>query len=99
MTSPTWTTKDGRKIKIRDMTDSHLLNTIAILERVAKSHKVQEMLAAYSCLSMLQGEYATYAAEQDINRIANEDVSDFLLRTNDSYEHLLEESGRRGLNI
>jgi hypothetical protein len=29
----TWQTKDGREIRVRDMTDSHLLNTIHMIRR------------------------------------------------------------------
>ena len=33
MKPPTWTTSDGRKIVIREMTNEHLLNTLAVFER------------------------------------------------------------------
>lgn len=32
----TWTTKDGRDIEIKDLEDSHLLNILKLIERMAE---------------------------------------------------------------
>lgn len=37
-----WTTKEGRKIKLRDMGDRHLENTIKLVTRVAASQQIQD---------------------------------------------------------
>lgn len=36
-----WKTKEGKKIKIKDLTDSHLQNIIAFLERNVSEYKKQ----------------------------------------------------------
>jgi hypothetical protein len=41
MSVKTWTTQAGEVIKIKDMTDSHLLNTISYLEKRVENMKME----------------------------------------------------------
>lgn len=62
-----WRTRDGRRLRPSEMSDQHILNTIAWLQR-RKAERAAELNAGWTCLGFLQGEYATYYAEQDLGR-------------------------------
>ncbi len=49
------------------MTDSHLLNTIALIERKTAAQQHENLMAAYRVYGTLSGEMATYYCEQDID--------------------------------
>lgn len=92
-----WTTKTGQKIRICDMTDSHLCNTIAMIERNAPKYQAADISAGYSTLSCLQGEMATYCAEQELDRLEETSPEDYIRETHPLYEKLCKERDRRKL--
>lgn len=56
----TWVTKDGKRVKVTEMTDSHLRNTLAFMER-----KVESLWEEYDAAANYpgQGEMACYYAD------------------------------------
>jgi hypothetical protein len=92
-----WTCKDGRIVRICDMEDRHLLNTISMLERKATAILASEISAAYSCLAMMHGEMAQFYCELDIYRMEETAPDEFLEATVPIYQKLLAEKKRRGL--
>lgn len=94
-----WKIKDGTKIRICDMGDSHLLNAIAYLERKAEEffEKADAQLAAMEgFLSGLRGEEARYAAEGMLESGIGKTPDDFLPPI---YSKMREDARRRGLAI
>lgn len=71
-----WTTKDGQKLRLEEIGNSHLLDIIKLLERKNFSH----MQESFSYIGFLQGEMAIDAAESQIDQELREqqDVIDFL---------------------
>lgn len=80
-----WKQKNGIKIRICDMTDGHLQNTIALLERKAE---LEKSAIPYP---MFNGEMAQMYAEQDWDR-AQESTPDYFYPI---YEDLCLERERR----
>lgn len=82
-----WTTKDGRKIKVGDMEDGHLVNTIRMLRR--KYVTVDEFLSACAYASSpMAGDMASMAVEQEI---ATMSIMPWI------FDDLVAEAARRGL--
>lgn len=89
-----WTTKDKRSIPIKEMTDSHLANTIAYLERTAPASQEIERENAMIGYGMLQGEMAQYYAEQELDDLFEESPDEWLARQ-PAYKALINEQKRR----
>ncbi len=61
MNLPThWKTKEGTLIPLKEMTDTHLANTKAMLER-----NIEKWSRGYDASFSFQGEMASYYAEQE----------------------------------
>ena len=73
-----WTTKDGRKIPINKMSESHLLNTIKYIELFADINHINRVSDGYSFIGSLQGEMAIDAAENAVNSLEDTDPIELL---------------------
>lgn len=85
-------------MKIRDMDDRHLLNTIRMLERNAEQMRQNDIAAGWICLGGFQGEMASYYAEQDLMRL-EESSAEELLEDLPEYQALIQEADRRKLSL
>ena len=99
MSDKVWTTKDGKKIKIKDLTDSHLVNIVNLLHRTAEKHLLQEITAAYSISATLNGEMAQLCCDNDIVNMENMDLSEWLSYNVACYDNLIKEVEKRKLKI
>lgn len=91
-----WQTKDGRVVKITDMDDEHLVNSIRLLKRVVRKMRFSRDLAGWSALNFVQGEMAEYAIESYLEldaRLSDEEW----LGVHTPYEELIGEAKRRGI--
>ena len=70
MNTKKWLCKDGRKVRIKDMTDTHLANTIKFLE---KAH----LAILDTPPPDFQGEMAQMYADQEYNALMDSTVEDY----------------------
>lgn len=89
-----WTTKDKRSIPIKEMTDSHLANTIAYLERTAPAKQEIAQESAMIGYGALRGDMAKYYAGQELNDLFVETPDQWLARQ-PAYKALVKEQKRR----
>jgi len=86
-----WKTKDGEKIRICDMSDQHLDNTIKFLERLSKiTHKVE--FHSFPFGLSFSGEMAQYEFEKASDSMLSATDEDYLP---DIYYNLVDEQERR----
>ena len=87
-----WTTRSGRTIRICDMSDMHLINSINYIRRY-----YDKMIAsAYQMESSINPDSdAAWCIDQEISSMENGDPGDYIPEFND----LLDEAIRRGLAI
>ncbi len=94
-----WVTKDGVRVKIKNMTDSHLINTIKFLERWA-AHTLDQARSSVSYMvDTCNGEMAEYCLEQEVEFLNEANPEDFLHERTHCYAPMLNELSHRGLEI
>lgn len=90
-----WTTKDGRKVKVRDMTDSHLTNTLRFLARKAQLQASKDTVFLLNTPPP-QGEYAQMAFDEECDARLDITFEDYVP---DIYWDMHDEYARRGLDL
>lgn len=90
-----WTTNDGRKISVKDMEDSHLLNTIRMLQRGARALQSRETAICF-ILGEPQGEMAQDAYHAGMDELMNMEPLEYL-ETREDYSALTKEAKKRKL--
>lgn len=91
---PRWTLRDGTKVRVEDLSDKHLANTIRYLRRTARERYPEfcaQALAAYGMDIAPDMEESAYSAAME------DDHWEVCLHP--MYEHLIAEAKRRGLEI
>lgn len=88
-----WKTKDGEIIKIKDMADSHLINSIKFIERNAERY-VNGMKDFYLSCPLPNGEMANDYFEQEFDEVMELETND-LLQKSAKYKAMVKEAKSR----
>jgi len=95
MSAAMWTMRDGTKIKVRDMTNSHLANALRMLERNAERH----LAALAMCGNPFDGDGARDAFDDMFDGLLEMDSCELASTVwGAAYVRLETEALRRGLD-
>lgn len=94
---PTWKTKEGKVVAIRDMTDSHLKNTVAMLRRNVGAFEATIRDGIWGYLVGDPPDGAAMAAEGALAELDEADDDDIIAACVDVFPLLVKETKKRGL--
>lgn len=95
---PVWRTKDGRVILIREMDDSHLLNTIRFLRRNVTRYQLETLEPMFHYAADAP-DGAAMAVEMEIAHISDMSDDDFLAARFPVFVDMLAQVKGRGLKV
>lgn len=95
-TKTTWKTSNGRLIKVSEMEDTHLVNTIKLLRRNAQKLILQELAQMANYINNAP-DGAAMAAMSEADRIIEMTDDEYLSHRLPAFDALLLEAVNRGL--
>ena len=93
-----WTTKEGKKIPIEKMPDSHLLNSILFMERQAEDLKTAVLYDSAILMSHVHGEHAKDALDIALDEMMQDPAHIFVMAST-PYRQLVREAAKRRIMI
>ena len=90
--------RDGTKVRIKDMTDRHLQNTIAYLRRTVGPQRMETAISM-DCHHFDPDSMAAFYTEQDAARLYEMCDDEYIAEACPLFDALVEEAARRAVRM